>query len=359
MHTRGTPHVKKALAAFGATILGLGTAATGAALPAAAAPAPLPPATEPCIDLNDQVASTGNFASNWFQDCVPQYGVGKAEFTIVPDEDNPTEEFPEGFQDLISGAEGVTVTSTLDVEALTEYVQGVEIGTDVVSPVVPLAVDGDSSTSRSYVAAVFAPIATIGTANPEDDVPADVIAACGFGENFFGWVATYKPFNTTFSQTIDGDVWAYTITGAPRPSYFMMSDDAETLCITDGTYTLSTEDTGELEGFFSTLFGVVMVYPPNDLGSTPTSGQIPDFSSLSQSFASLEFAAEPWSPFQTLGTFSRDGIAPPPPAPGPALAPTGADAADLVVPAAIAGGVLLVGGALVVIAVVRRRRNTP
>lgn len=362
MHTRGTPDVKKALAALGATVLGLGTAATGAALPAAAAPAPLPPATEPCTDINDQLDSTGSWASNWFQDCVPQYGVGKAEFTIVPDEDNPTEEFPEGFVDLTEGEDGgITRTSTADLEALAEYFSTVDADEVGLTPIVPVAVDGDSATSRTYLATVFAPVATIGNAGPEDEVPAEVLAACGFAEtDYAGWVATYEPIDTTFTQTVDEAEWTYEITGEPKPSYFMISEDGETLCITDGTYTLLTSESTDISGYFFYLFGLVTVYPPNAVDFVPTDGQIPDLSSLAETFASLKFAADPLDPIQTLGTFSRSGITPPPPpppVPGPALAPTGADAADLVIPAAIAGGVLLVGGALVVIAVVRRRRT--
>ncbi len=361
--------MKKALAAFGATVLGLGTAATGAALPAAAAVAPLPPATEPCIDINDQLSSTGEFASNWFQDCVPQYGAGKVEFTIVPDEDNPTEEFPEGFIDLVGGgeAEGITVSSTNDLEALADYFDAVDSDDLQLTPILPVQVDGDSPTSRTYLATVFAPVATIGTAGPDDEVPAEVIAECGFVDTSYeGWVATYEPIDTTFTQTIDGAEWSYEITGEPKPSYFMISEDGETLCLTDGTYTLLTDDSSEISGYFFTLFGLVMVYPPDAVDFAPTAGQIPDFSSLNEAFAALKFAADPLDPIQTLGIFSRSGITPSPSpspspsaSPGPALASTGADAADLVIPAAIAGGVLLVGGALVVIAVVRRRRNIP
>ncbi len=292
---------------------------------------------------------------------MPQYGAGKAEFTIVPDEDNPTEEFPEGFIDLTGGsaAEGIDVSSTNDLEALNEYFESATPAEEL-TPILPVEVDGDSPSSRTYYSVVVAPVATIRTAGPEDDVPAEVLAACGVGESsFLGWVATYDPIDTTFTQTIDGDEWTYTITGAPKPSYFLITEDETALCLTDGTYTLSTNDSSEITGYFYYLFGLVMPYPPTDLFPVSTSGELPDFSSLRESFASLTFTADPLSPFQSLGTFSREGIEPTPtPTPTPqALAATGADAADLVVPAVIAGSVLLVGGALVVIAVVRRRRT--
>ena len=87
--------MKKSLAFVGASALGL-VAATAAASPAMA----IGDTTEPCTDMDAQVAATGNLTANWYQDCVPQYGLGKAEFTIVADENDPSVAVPDEFVTL-------------------------------------------------------------------------------------------------------------------------------------------------------------------------------------------------------------------------------------------------------------------
>ncbi|NYF11375.1 hypothetical protein HDC94_002531 [Leifsonia sp. AK011] len=321
--------MKKTLAAIGASVLGLGSVAAGAALPASAASGPTEGA---CADIQDQIEATGNITDNWFQDCVPQYGIGKAEFTIVPDENNPSEEFPEGFVDLTAIEDpSLSVTSTLDMAAISQYFAGIE-APDVVSPIFPLEIADSTPTSRTYASSVFAPITSIGLAT---DVPAAVTAACSLdtAEYDGGWVATYAPIDTTFSQTIDGKAWNYTITGTPKPSYFFVGTDTSTFCVTDGEYTLTDE--GEGTGVVQALFGGVFTYIPG---------------SIDESLTEL----------QSLGVFSRDGLVPPPapaPAPAPQLAATGADAASLAPVGLLAAGVLAAGGALVTLGARRKRRN--
>jgi len=283
-----------------------------------------------CSDIQDQISSTGQITDNWFQDCVPQYGIGKAEFTIVPDEDNPSEEFPEGFVDLSDvDNPAITVTSSYDMAAIGAYFSGIEAPQSV-APIFPATTLEGTSTSRTYGASIFAPIATIGLAT---DVPASVTAECSLDTVSYtgGWVATYKPIDATFSQTIDGEAWNYTITGTPKPSYFFVGEDTDVYCITDGEYTLTSEISGPS---VQTLFGGVFTYIPEQVFEDGPAG------------------------LQSLGVFSRDGLVPPPaPAPAPQLAATGTDAASLAPVGLLAAGVLAVGGALVTLGARRKRRN--
>jgi len=318
--------VKKTLAAIGASVLGLSSVAAGAALPANAAGGPTEGA---CTDIQDQINSTGNVTDNWFQDCVPQYGIGKAEFTIVPDEDNPSQEFPEGFVDL-SDVENpaITITSTYDTAAIGAYFSGIE-SPESLAPIFPTGTLEGTPTSRTYAASIFAPIATIGLAT---DVPAAVTQACSLDTVSYsgGWVATYKPIDTTFSQTIDGEAWNYTITGTPKPSYFFIEGEGSGFCVTDGEYTIN-EDEGS--SAVQVLFGGVFTYIPGTIADGPAD-------------------------LQSLGIFSRNGIEPAPaPAPTPQLAATGADAASLAPVGLLAAGVLAAGGALVALGARRKRRT--
>lgn len=321
--------MKKTLAAIGASVLGLGSVAAGGALPASAAGGPTEGA---CADIQDQISSTGSITDNWFQDCVPQYGIGKAEFTIVPDENNPTEEFPEGFVDLNDVENpAITVTSTLDTAAIGTYFSDIEAPENL-APIYPIGAVESTPTARTYAASIFAPIATIGLAT---DVPASVTAACSLDTVSYegGWVATYNPIDATFSQTIEGVPWNHTITGTPKPSYFFIGEDGSTFCVTDGEYTLTSDDNDS--GIVQALFGGVFTYIPGSITEGPAD-------------------------LQSLGIFSRDGLVPPPapaPAPAPQLAATGADAASLAPVGLLAAGVLAAGGALVALGAGRKRRG--
>lgn len=351
--------MKKTIAALGASVLGLGTVAVVGS-PAAAAPP-----TEACTDMLDQVESTFTIESeDWFQDCVPQYGLGKVEFTIVPDESNPTEEFPEEFEllsDFPSEESTIETTSTLDLEELTSYLTTVVGESDVlVPPIAPMEPFDLSETSQSYIALAVSPVSSVGPATVEN-TPEDVIEACEVGESSIGWVATFDPIDTTFSQTIDGEAWDYTITGASKPTYFFITEDdvIEPVCVTDGEYSISG-DFDYTEALF--LFALVMPFVADDVFMIPASLEqaLGEFASVSgvDGLDDLNFAALGESGLQTLGVFSRDGITPTPP--GPAQLPaTGADASSLVVPAVVVGGVVLLGGALVTISIIRRRRNDP
>jgi hypothetical protein len=344
--------VKKSLAALGATILGLG-AATGGSVPAMADVAPL----EPCESIGDQVSSV-DLNEEWFLDCIPQYGLSKTEFTIVADENDPAVDFPSDFAPLTDFAvedSPIQVSSTLDSAAMTAYFNSTPVaGVDLV-PVLPMEQLDDSVGSQTYAALTIAPIASAGPATPET-TPADVLAACELEDwslenplNVAGWVATYDPIDTTFTQTAGGAPWTYTVTAQSKPTYFFVAfDDGFTgACVTDGESTLFLDEDNE-ELYY--LFVIVSPFLPEDLDGwiaspVPTSAE----ELFQQLTDNASFAAIGESGLYDLGTFARV-------VPKPQLAATGADASTLLVPALIGGGVLIVGGALVVITLVRRRR---
>jgi len=314
------------------TFAALGAAALGLVPVAAAAPALAADTTVDCADMDAQVNATGNLTDNWYQDCVPQYGIGKAEFSIVADESDPTAEFPADFVDLSdNGNPAITVTTTGDTAALNDYF-GTTIGGVVQYPITPVDAGLSDPTTQTYVAAVAAPVTSIGLATGAN-TPADVVTACSVDTAAYtgAWVATFGAVDTTFSQTIDGKNWQYTIVASPAPTYFFIvegTDGPSTWCVSDGQHTF-----------------------------IPGSGGIPDdaivqlFALVINSVPSFEDVDGPG--LYNLGDFART-VAPIQPA---VLAETGLDSSGLILPAAIAGGVVLIGGGLIAAAVVRRRRD--
>jgi hypothetical protein len=314
--------MKKSLALVGAGTLGLVAGGAGVALPAQAA------ATEPCVDIADQLPDP---TGNWYMDCIPQYGLGKAEFTIVADADDPTAEFPEGFQEL--GSDGVEVSTTADLDALDAYLGG---GLD--APIVP-AGSTVTASEQTYIATVVAPVVSVGAVTPDTTSEAVLEALadqCGFGDGVTyqgAWVATYGAVDTTFTQTVNGEEWTYVVEGTPRTTYFMASFDADGVddtlpwCISDGEGSINNALLPDSD-LADELFGLVYHGIP----------------------AGDEDFALP-----TFGVFGRFEPEPEPAAlPAPQLAATGSS--DPATPL-IAGGLLALLGAAATVTTGILRRN--
>lgn len=349
--------MKKTLAALGASVLGLGVVAVPATTAAAAPP------IEPCENVLDQLESVGDFNEVWLGDCVPQYGLGKAEFTIVADEDNPTAQLPEGFTDLndafISEDSPVVASTTLDTAAIEAYFFDTEA--QGVMPITAIALDDETPESQTYIAFTVVPVASTGMAT-EENTPADVVSACEVSwpgpeedlSDSIGWFATFHPVDTTYTQTVGGTEWIYEITAQSNPSYFFFTYDEveseEYVCVTDGESTIREplDSITGIEELLLFLGAMPFISPGVCFCEIPTS--------LEQAIAEVKlgedssFAAIGESGLYDLGIFG-------PTAPKPQLASTGADAGSLLVPALIAGGVVIVGGTLITLAVVRRRRS--
>lgn len=347
--------MKKTIAALGASVLGLGSAVVAGAVPATAAPI-LPD----CENIQEQIgfisSPTPDPEAIWFENCIPQYGLGKAEFTIVPSETDPAAEFPEGFEPLDGFDEegtGITVSTTLDQARLTEYFDGTDAPFDLI-PILPVDEYEISPTEHTYEATVFAPIESLDPI-AADTTPAAIIEACEFGDaEFYGWRASYGAIDSTFSQTVDGKVWDYTIEAQSPDGYFLITDNGSEpwLCVTDG----DTVAFGPLNSSGFIFLGLVMPFLPQSLGGSPTAFEqfAGSSTSVEQLWSDVDSAAIGESGLYTLGIFGPDGAAP---APAPALAATGSDGNSLILPAIIVGGIVVLGGALVAVSVIRKRRK--
>jgi hypothetical protein len=307
--------VKKQLALFGATTLGLSSVALAAPTVAFAADG------LPCLDATGHTLPSGG--DNTYLACVPQYGLGKVEFQI--DSDIP---FPASF-DLSDRATTTTTSTTLpagqtyfDASSFPEgftWLQNVD----------------SAATSEVYQGAMIFKISSV------TPISIEAPEACApDGETYEqAWRVTYLPTTVHTTTTIDGVVWEYDITMTPSPLSLYLnfidggSDFAadEAQCATDGT---STE-------FWDGVGGDDLA---QILGARASMNGIPDGPVIE---TIKPFFNETNGNFGVLGTFSR--IAP---AAGPSLPTMGIDAA---VPAGIAGGLGVLGLALVL---VRRRWQT-
>jgi hypothetical protein len=314
--------VKKTLAAIGASTFGIAMVGAGAAAPAVAADV-----TTPCTDITEHVFATGELPDNFYLECVPQYGLGKAEFTIVPSETDPTATFPEDFLDLAD--EDVAKTTTV-APGFSEYFTGIP------SPIFPSTILEEDDFHQTYGATIVAPIT--GVAGVTDaTLPEAVAAACLVEPGLYGsaYVATFGPVDTTFTQTVDGKDWVYEVSATPKPTYFFATfdlvaggvDDTEPWCVTDGDHTFAP--LGGPPGPSNELFALVF-------------HTLPDFEG---------------SGIVDLGTFGPvEAVVPAAPVAPAALADTGMDVAPLAI---AAGAFTMFGLALLGFTTFagRRRRN--
>lgn len=281
--------------------------------------------TGPCVEVDDHVISAEADPGSWYMDCVPQYGLGKGQFEIVPSLSEPTEEFPDDFADL-DDQPPVTTSTTLDAAALGTYFGDIE---PLTSPIIPFTKFDATPSSQSWAALILAPITGVGEFD-ELTAPPGVIEQCDTDtvEYGGGWYATYGATDTTFSQTVDGQSWDFQVSGTPLPTYFFGSfaagevDETEPWCVTDG---VGFVDESNVDFIFAN--------EPTLLFEFVYHG-IPDVEE--------EVLGD-------FGTFQRYVATPP----APALAATGSDPA---LPLIIGGFAALAGTALVLIAGRRRIR---
>ena len=316
----------KPLAALGVSVLGLGAVAAGAA-PAAAEP-PRPD----CATIDEQLAVGELRDGVWYHDCLPQYGLGKVEFTIVPDEDDPTAEFPEGFVALDNADDpgsGITMSTTVDTAAMAAYWEEPE-GT-VIPPISPVRLVVGTENSQTYTASVIAPIASAGPAY-EESTPAVVDDACDIGDWTRAWVARYEPIDTTFTQVVDGVDWSFTITAQSNPTYVVISTLSEAVCITDG----ETTSVFSIAGAQTSLGRIAPFRSALESGFPVSTEAILDLDTDAIDTGAIDAAEIGSSGYYDIGVFDRD------PNPTPQLAATGSDSSVTLV----AGGVAVLGGAL-------------
>ncbi len=324
--------MKKPLAAFGASVLGLGTVAV-AATPAAAEP----PRRE-CATIDEQLAVGELTTGVWYHDCVPQYGLSKVEFTIVPDGEDPAVEFPEAFERLDLADDpgtGITMSTTLDSAAIVRYWEEPE--DSFLPPIAPVRLVTSTENSQTYTASVIAPIATAGPAS-EETTPEAVVEACTVTDWNNAWVATYEPIDTTFHQVVDGADWSFTVEAQSNPTYVFIEVISQTVCITDGEETSVTSFASAL----SALGRIAPFRSPLESGSPVSTEAI-----LELDVEAIVPAEIGTSGYYDIGVFARDDVPP------PQLAATGANSAATV----LAGAAAVFGGALLAFVGRRRRRS--
>ena len=305
--------MKKTVAAGSAVAMGV----IGAAMPLMAGPAQAASA-QPCDVYSDMAWSDS--VDNWFQSCIPQYGLGKVEFTISSDTD-----FPADFKDLTDPS--VTVTSTADVADINAY-----YGETLTSPFTDLSRidDGTDPKLQRYQASQVAPLSLEGNPGGVFRVssatamsPANLPEACGPFSYADAYAVTFEPLDVTFTQTVNGAQWVYHIVMSPETLYIGGTmepggwNSGAPLCMAQGTFM-----TGGLTA--------------SDEGWTEASSDSIERLNMYPSLTGDYF----------VGNYPRAVPTPD----SPALPATGL---ELVAPLAVAGGLLLAG--LSVLAIRRRR----
>lgn len=306
--------MKKTIAAGGAAFLGLSTVGLGA-LPAQAADEPV---TEACTDINQHDLAPDNVGSNWYMDCIPQYALGKVDFTITS-----ATPFPDDFLPLNDPAVTSTATSG---DAGATYIGATEppAGFDY------LDFQGSDETSQHYEGTMIFPITSVGP------IATDALPdACQVeGSSYTGaYVVNFAPTSVTFTQVVDGVEWRYDVVTEPQPLYLGLSILADGSFDFDGSMCASANGT--------TTLAVD--------GPSSTDNQ---WSDVAERATSFEFDGESLMPFfgegKSLPDVSRYVA---PPEPKPQLAATGVSPAPALGVAALFLALGVAGGHL------KRRRS--
>ncbi|HEX4058881.1 MAG TPA: hypothetical protein VHX87_11270 [Galbitalea sp.] len=318
--------MRKTIAAISASVLGLAGAVAAAAAPANA--------VEPkCAQESDVTVSANANVQDLYVDCIPQFGLGKAEFTISTSAGDP---FPSGYnlhdghQTITSNVDSAVANSYFDV-APSEVVGGWE---DLQVP------SSTTPTQQNYTDAATYAVFPITSFTSID--PASLPAACTPDAESYAhaYEITYGTSTTTFKENIDGKVWTVTTTETAAPLYLGLNfaagggsfDTTKAQCSSSAIDTLVAENSGDAN--WAKVTGDEATF------STTSFGPFVD---------SDTFSPEGAGGTEDFGNFAATSV--------PVLATTGYDAA----PVETLGGGLLIGG-LALIALrfstsARRRRT--
>jgi LPXTG-motif cell wall-anchored protein len=312
--------VKKTLAAASALTLGAAGAVAGIALPAHA------DVTTPCGDVLDHVPSSdGSYETNWYMDCVPQYGLGKVQFEI-----ESATGFPAGF-DLSD----TTITSATSDQ--TGGVGGYFIDPPQLPGLSVLNLDNAEATTQLYDGRVYFKQTGVQslplTSFPEACDP-------GFDTYLQAYAISYAANTIHFSTTVGGVTKKYDVTTPPVTLQLFLNLDGsgqfnpdEPQCATNGTDTLFAEGDG------SPLFDQIVTTHGSNNGA--------GFSSLSPfplaAIISIEGSDVAIEAPADLGSFAEVKQ----------LAATGSDSTSLLGLGGLAAAMLAAGAAAV--AFMRRR----
>jgi LPXTG-motif cell wall-anchored protein len=346
---------------------------------ASAAPASATPLPTPCTNaLNDHVVNpdVDPTTDNWYMTCVPQYGMGKAEFSITA----PTGGFPAGYS-LADGHQTV-VSSTPTSAQVQSYFGDFYADDHTSTPVytgafLNLGEDTSASTATTQVYDTVDSESPMAVAFPITSVAkltTGLPAACSpDGETYEGeYVVNYAPATTVFSEVIGGQTYKTTVTLTAPTLYLGLNFDSSNGYGLDSTKALCASSS---EG---TLFASSEVDPVDSAALAAQPGYAAAVAAESSSSAALiaadvptgalawftiafEVATNDPEDVTTLVPTASSFIDPDGFTAGPftvtatpVLAETGVDAA----PAGILGGSLLVVGAGAFVFGRRRRAVT-
>lgn len=298
------------------SIMGLGLATLGA-MPAQAADV-----TTLCDDVYDHEPGGTTVSDNWYMECVPQYGLGKVEFTVDSEVD-----FPAGFASLDDPS--VTSVSTNTGPEASEYMNS----TFPVAGFTELEETDPQPRQRSYQGLMMFAISGV-SAMDVSELPDD----CGAGPYAYAFRVDYLPATVTFTQTIDGVVWTVVVTYTPSPLYLGLNfADDDPIDFDWGAVQCASSDTGTLVG------------QPDDFSQDIVLGahaSYLEFSSVLGSLSPFPTADPDDDPIGVLGSFAAT-------TPQPELAETGVESGGL----GLAGGLSILVGSMLAFFWRRRRRG--
>jgi hypothetical protein len=256
-------------------------------------------------------------------DCVPQYGMGKAEFTITSENaDHPTRTFPAGFS--LTDPSTTTVTTSDNETAIAAYFApdtftgGFTQFADQTPPV------PDPTHAQGYQGFAAFPIASV-VHTDISHLPTDCTSA---SQAYTGvYAVNFKPVTTTFTKTISGTAWKYVVTATPKTLFLGLNFAAGAFtnapqCAATGTNDAYAATAADLN--YSTITG-----DNATLGGLDTVDPFVGTFLPSANLGVIAPAADPVTPVS-------------PTASGPSLALTGINAA----PAEWLGGGLIAAGLL-------------
>jgi LPXTG-motif cell wall-anchored protein len=231
------------------------------ALPAVAADA------LPCTTFLESAVGEGQ--DNWYANCVPQFGLGKVEFTISSDID-----FPADFKDLNDPA--VEISTTANLDALNSYFE-TSPGEEMTSPFLSFVRtdDGTNPKVQKYSAGDFGDgqVAAFKIASVAKVASSELPSSClEFGSPYPDvYSVTFEPLDVTFTQTINGEDWTYHIVMAPQTGYIggtvepASFDGGAPLCVANGAYFAGGATQSDW-GWEYSLFAAASVgpYPSSD-----------------------------------------------------------------------------------------------
>jgi len=226
--------MKRSIAAIGAAAIGL-TGAAVAAVPAQAATTP------DCVTSGDHTLKADPAAGNFYFDCIPQYGTGKAELSIS-NADGISDEFS------ILEPEDATLSGSVDNAAASAYFD------ETTSAGIIIAGRGASTaTAQDYNAILATPVSSIrkisASALPSSCLQGNV--------DYEGaYIVSYTPISITAKttassgQTIDGTPGKFFMAVRPQPLYLGLNftgaafdEDAPQCAVTGSMTTFAVDNT--------------------------------------------------------------------------------------------------------------------